>query len=259
MRVLILGGTGDARELTNRVATMTGVEAIASLAGRTNQPIAPISNVRFGGFGGVEGLVNYLREMQINVLIDATHPFATQISENAAQAAQEVGISRLLLNRLPWDKLPGDDWIEVNSNVDAAKVLESQGQRVFLTIGRQEISTFAYLQNIWFLMRMIDPPQTNSLTPPGLIVYDKGPFHLENEKEILSQYSIDTIVSKNSGGNATYAKIIAARQLGIKVIMVKRPLIPPGEEVNDVESAVMWLWEKSKTEKVNFKTNQNKS
>jgi precorrin-6A/cobalt-precorrin-6A reductase len=244
MRVLILGGTGDARELAARVANITGIEAIASLAGATREPVTPVGNVRVGGFGGMAGLVNYLREMQIDVLIDATHPFASQISENAAQAAQQIGISRLLLNRPPWEKLPGDNWLEVENNIDAAAILENQGQRVFLTIGRQEISTFAHLQKIWFLMRMIDPPKADAIIPNGLILYDKGPFNLDNEKEILTQYSIDTIVSKNSGGNATYSKIIAARELGIKVIMVKRPPVPAGEQVTDVDSAVMWLREK---------------
>lgn len=244
MRVLILGGTGDARELAAKVANITGIQAIASLAGATREPVTPVGNVRVGGFGGVAGLVNYLREMQIDVLIDATHPFANQISENAAQAAQEVGISRLLLNRPPWEKLPGDNWLEVNNNIDAAVALENQAQRVFLTIGRQEISTFAHLQNIWFLMRMIDPPKADSIIPNGVILYDKGPFSLDNERDILKQYSLDTIVSKNSGGNATYSKIIAARELGIKVIMLKRPSVPAGEQVTDVESAVMWLREK---------------
>ncbi|TAE61637.1 MAG: cobalt-precorrin-6A reductase [Nostocales cyanobacterium] len=244
MRILILGGTGDARELASRVANITGIEAIASLAGATREPITPTGNVRVGGFGGVSGLVNYLRENQIDVLIDATHPFAAQISQNAAQAAQEVGISRLLLNRPPWEKLPSDDWIEVDDHINAALVLENHAQRVFLTIGRQEISAFAHLQNIWFLMRMIDPPKPGSLIPNGLILYDKGPFNLEQEKEILIQYSIDTIVSKNSGGNATYAKIIAARELGIKVVMIKRPPVPMGEEVADVEGAVSWLLER---------------
>jgi precorrin-6A/cobalt-precorrin-6A reductase len=243
-RVLILGGTGDARELAAIVAKITGVEAIASLAGATREPVIPSGNVRVGGFGGVAGLVNYLREMQIDVLIDATHPFANQISHHAAQAAAEAGIPRLLLNRPTWEKVPGDHWVEVGNNLDAAVALENQAKRVFLTIGRQEISTFAHLQDIWFLMRMIDPPKADSQIPPGVILYDKGPFNLENEREILTQYSIDTIVSKNSGGSATYSKIIAARELGIKVIMVKRPPVPAGEQVADVESAVMWLCNK---------------
>ncbi|MTJ55145.1 cobalt-precorrin-6A reductase [Anabaena sp. UHCC 0253] len=241
MRVLILGGIGDAAELAARVANISGIEAIASLAGRTREPSTPVGNVRIGGFGGVVGLVSYLRKMQIDLLIDATHPFANQISGNAAAAAQEVGIPRLMVIRPPWEKLEDDHWLEVENNIAAAAALENQSQRVFLTIGRQEIATFAHLQKFWFLMRMIDPPNNDVLVPPGLIICDRGPFTLENEQEILLKYNIDTIVSKNSGGSATYPKIIAARKLGIKVVMVNRPPVPPGEQVPDVESAIKWL------------------
>lgn len=259
LRVLILGGTGNAAELTARINNITGIEAIASLAGRTREPVAPVGNVRVGGFGGVMGLVEYLQHQKIDVLIDATHPFANHISWNAAAAATQVGIPRLLVNRPPWEKQPGDIWIEVKNNTEAAAVLENQAlknqalehqlfkhqiKRVFLTIGRQEISAFSHLQKMWFLMRMIDPPVADVVIPPGLMLLDRGPFTLEDEREILTKYNIDTIVSKNSGGNATYPKIIAAREMGIKVVMVKRPPVPPGEQVADVESAVKWLLEK---------------
>ncbi|MCC5639243.1 cobalt-precorrin-6A reductase [Nostoc sp. CHAB 5844] len=241
-RVLILGGTGEAAELGARVATINGIEAIASLAGRTREPSVPSGNVRIGGFGGVAGLVEYLRQMKIDVLIDATHPFANQISYNAAAAAKEVGIPRLMLIRPPWNKVKGDRWIEVDSNIAAADVLEQQqAQRVFLTVGRQELATFAHLKDIWFLMRMIDPPSQDALVPPGVILCDRGPFVLDNERKILIQYNIDTIVSKNSGGDATYAKIIAARELGVQVVMVKRPAVPAREQVADVDGAVAWL------------------
>ncbi|MFM6040201.1 MAG: cobalt-precorrin-6A reductase, partial [Sphaerospermopsis kisseleviana] len=236
LRVLILGGTGDAAELTARINNITEIEAIASLAGRTREPVAPVGNVRVGGFGGVTGLVEYLQHQKIDVLIDATHPFANHISWNAAAAATQVGIPRLLVNRPPWEKQPGDIWIEVENNTEAAAALENQAQRVFLTIGRQEISAFSHLQEMWFLMRMIDPPNADVVIPPGLMLFDRGPFTLEDEREILTKYNIDTIVSKNSGGNATYPKIIAAREMGIKVVMVKRPPVPPGEQVSDVES-----------------------
>ena len=241
LRVLILGGIGDAVELAIKIANIPGIEVITSLAGRTREPANLPGNVRTGGFGGVRGLTNYLREMQIDLLIDATHPFANQISENAAAATQEVGIPRLMVIRPPWEKLEDDDWLEVEDNLAAATALANRAKRVFLTIGRQEIGTFAHLQEIWFLMRMIDPPNTDVVIPPGLILCDRGPFTLENEQEILLKYNIDTIVSKNSGGNATYPKIIAARKLGIKVVMVNRPLVPPGEQVPDVESALQWL------------------
>jgi precorrin-6A/cobalt-precorrin-6A reductase len=245
MRVLILGGTTEAAALAAKVATIPGIEAIASLAGRTREPSVPSGNVRIGGFGGVAGLVAYLRQMQIDVLIDATHPFANQISFNAAAAANEVGIPRLMLIRPPWEKQNGDRWIEVGSNTAAATVLENQAKRVFLTVGRQELAAFAHLKDIWFLMRMIDPPGEDALVPPGVILCDRGPFALDNEREILIQHNIDTIVSKNSGGDATYAKIIAARELGIQVVMVNRPAVPTGEQVTDVDSAVTWLREKT--------------
>jgi precorrin-6A/cobalt-precorrin-6A reductase len=241
MRVLILGGTGDGAALAARVATIPGIEAIASLAGRTRDPSLPAGNVRVGGFGGATGLAEYLRQMQVDVLVDATHPFADQITWNAAKAAQEVGIPRLMLIRSPWEQVAGDRWIEVDSHVAAANVLDNKAKRVFLTVGRQELAAFAHLQDIWFLMRMIDPPGADALVPPGVILCDRGPFSLENEREIFIQHHIDTIVSKNSGGNATYAKIVAARELGVPVVMIQRPPTPPGEQVADVEGAVTWL------------------
>jgi precorrin-6A/cobalt-precorrin-6A reductase len=244
MRVLILGGTGDAAKLAARVATIPGIEAITSLAGRTREPSIPLGNSRIGGFGGAEGLASYLRQMKIDLLIDATHPFASQISFNAATAATEVGIPRLMLNRRPWEKVSGDRWIEVESVAAAATALGSQAQRVFLTVGRQELEAFAHLEGIWFLMRMIDPPTPDTLIPQGILLCDRGPFALDQEREILIHHSIDTIVSKNSGGDATYAKIIAARELGIKVVMVNRPATPLSEQVSDVDSAVAWLLDK---------------
>lgn len=241
LRVLILGGTGDAAELAARVAMIPGIEAIASLAGRTRQPSIPSGNTRIGGFGGVAGLASYLQKMEINLLIDATHPFASQISLNAAAAAAEVNIPRLMLNRPVWEKVNGDRWIEVDNIAAAATALTNQAQRVFLTVGRQELSAFAHLEKLWFLMRVIDPPSPDDLIPPGLVLCDRGPFALDNEREILIHHKIDTIVSKNSGGDATYAKIIAARELGVKVVMVNRPAIPSGEQVSNVEDAVAWL------------------
>ncbi|MEH2314570.1 MAG: cobalt-precorrin-6A reductase [Nostoc sp.] len=243
IRVLILGGTGDAAELATRVATIQGLEAITSLAGRTREPSVPLGDLRVGGFGGVAGLASYLRVMQIDLLIDATHPFATQISLNAADAATEVGVPRLMLIRPPWEKGSDDRWIEVDC-VEAAAAVVNQAQRVFLTVGRQELAAFAHCEKIWFLMRMIDPPTDDALVPPGMILCDRGPFTLNNERQILIDHKIDTIVSKNSGGDATKPKIIAARELGVKVVMVNRPAIPPGEHVTDVDCALAWLFDR---------------
>jgi precorrin-6A/cobalt-precorrin-6A reductase len=240
-RVLILGGTGDATELAARAAEIPGVEVITSLAGRTRQPVVPSENTRSGGFGGVAGLTDYLREQQIDVLIDATHPFAAQISFNAADAAATVGIPHLMLIRPAWKRTAGDRWIEVDTHEAAATVLPGIAQRIFLTIGRQELAAFAHLQDLWFLMRMIDPPLPDAVVPPGKLLLKRGPFSLDEERSLLQQYEIGAIVSKNSGGDATYAKIIAARELAIPVVMIQRPIVPSGDTVADVENALAWL------------------
>lgn len=241
MRVLILGGTSDARELAARVATIQRIEVITSLAGRTREPSSLMGEVRIGGFGGVAGLAKYLWQMKIDVLIDATHPFANQIAFNAAKAAAEANVPYLKLIRQPWEKVSGDRWIEVDNVKAATATLPNLAQRVFLTIGRQEIAAFAHLQDIWFLMRMIDPPEPNAIVPPGIILCDRGPFFLHHEREILINYKIDTIVSKNSGGDDTYAKIVAARELELPVVMINRPPTPPGEQVTTIDDALAWL------------------
>jgi precorrin-6A/cobalt-precorrin-6A reductase len=240
-RLLILGGTGDAAELAAKASVIEEIEVITSLAGRTLNPQVPTGMVRFGGFGGEAGLVAYLREANIDLLIDATHPFAAQISWNAAAAAASCNIPYLMFIRPAWQQVPGDEWIEVDSVEVAASILPEFAKRVFLTIGRQQLAPFAKLDNIWFLMRLIDPPAPDALVPPGMILCDRGPFALDNERRLLIEHQIDTLVSKNSGGDATYAKIIAARELGVKVVMVKRPPTPPTEKVSNVASAMQWL------------------
>ena len=240
-RVLILGGTGDAIALATKASQISNVEIITSLAGRTQTPTAIAGSVRVGGFGGVTGLSGYLRDRQIDYLIDATHPFATQMSHNAAIATHDVGIPYLMLVRPAWEKMPHDRWIEVESIEAAALALEQTAKRVFLTIGRQQLAPFARLQFIWFLMRSIDPPSPDIALPNGITVLDRAPFTIEQEKKLIIGHAIDTIVSKNSGGNATYAKIIAARELEIPIIMVQRSPTPPVEQVADVEGAIDWL------------------
>ena len=240
-RLLILGGTGDASALAAKASTLPGVEVRVSLAGRTPQPLPIAGIVRVGGFGGIAGLTQYLRDEAIHLLIDATHPFAAQISFNAAAAAAELGMPRLMLVRPAWDSVPGDQWINVDSIAAAADALEGQAKRVFLTIGRQQLALFARLREIWFLMRLINQPEPDAVVPEGLLLFSQGPFDLTAERQLLIQHEIDTIVTKNSGGSATYAKIIAARELGIKVVMVSRPTIPQGEQVQDVEGAFAWL------------------
>ncbi|MEO1376968.1 MAG: cobalt-precorrin-6A reductase [Cyanobacteria bacterium J06635_10] len=239
--LLILGGTQEASQLAKQAGLLPDIEVKLSLAGRTRQAVAS-KNTRVGGFGGVAGLTQYLQEAKIDLLIDATHPFAAQISENAAIAANQLGLPRLILVRPPWEPVIGDKpWIEVENIPAAAAILPSFARRVFLTIGRQEVTAFAQLENIWFLMRAIEKPSPDILLPKGLLLLDRGPFDKDMEKQLLKKYNIDTVVSKNSGGDATKAKIIAARELGVKVVMVKRPILPQGEKVEDVEAALEWL------------------
>lgn len=251
-RVLILGGTGEALELAIQVAEIPNLEVISSLAGRTQQPSLPEGQVRIGGFGGASGLITYLQTEQIDYLIDATHPFAAQISWNAAAASQHCQIPHLRLTRPPWQAIKGDSsgtlndrWIEVDSMADAAAVLPGLAQRVFLAIGRQDLSTFAQLSDqlsdLWFLMRMIESPPLDMPMPKGKLLLERGPFTIATERELLRTHRIGAIVSKNSGGDATYAKIAAARELSLPVVMVRRPALPVTKQVAEVEGAIAWL------------------
>jgi precorrin-6A/cobalt-precorrin-6A reductase len=241
MRVLILGGTVDASQLAIQASAIQGIEVIVSLAGRTRQPAKINVETRIGGFGGTSGLVIYLQDKAIALLIDATHPYAAQISFNAVEAAKISGIPHLMLVRPEWQPIECDRWIEVDDLQAARNLLPGLAKRVFLTIGRQELSTFADLKDIWFLMRTIDPPEANTPIPKGQLLMKRGPFSLADERELLDKYQIQAIVSKNSGGEATYAKIIAARELNLPVVMVKRPTIPDSDRVSDLEDALKWL------------------
>ncbi|HIK36738.1 MAG: cobalt-precorrin-6A reductase [Geminocystis sp.] len=236
-KLLLLGGSSEAIELQRRLRQYPQLEVIFSLAGSVSKPRVEASRV--GGFGGVEGLVGYIRREAIDLLIDATHPFAANISFNAYTAANTVGIPHLQLVRLPWEKQEGDNWIEVKSHQQAADILPELGNRIFLTIGRQELSKYAHLRQLWFLMRMIESPSPP--IPPGEIILARGPFSLQEEIELLKRYQIQVIVSKNSGGDATYAKIVAARQLSLPVVMIKRPTFPPANRVFTVDAAIDWL------------------
>jgi precorrin-6A/cobalt-precorrin-6A reductase len=242
MRVLILGGTGDARRLAS-LATAAGFDVTSSLAGRTAHPTLPEGASRSGGFGGPEGLARYLRDGRFDCLVDATHPFADQISRNAAHAAALAGVPRVLLDRPGWEAVPGDRWIRVWSAEDAASKLTGLASRVFLTIGRQELAAFAHLQGIWFLYRMIDAPAAGEPRLPGLLLLDRGPFSEDDERALMEQHRIEAVVTRDSGGEETYPKIAAARALGLPVVTIGRPPIPPGEVVQTPAEALAWLQE----------------
>jgi precorrin-6A/cobalt-precorrin-6A reductase len=239
-KLLIVGGTGDAAKLAARAIKIPGLQVISSLAGRTQQPKELPGEVRIGGFGGELGLIEYLRSEQIDILIDATHPFAAQISWHGWRAAQACGLPWLRLTRPGWQPVAGDHWLLVANHQEAAALLPQLAQRVFLTIGRQELGHYAHLPDIWFLMRSIDPPVDLSI-PPGEVILAKGPFDLGDEKELLMQYGIEVIVSKNSGGDATYGKIAAARELGMTVVMIDRPSEPVGDLATNLDAADQWL------------------
>jgi precorrin-6A/cobalt-precorrin-6A reductase len=241
-KLLILGGTAEAMALASLAVKIDGLQVISSLAGRTQHPLELPGMSRIGGFGGEQGLIDYLRSNQIDLVIDATHPFAQQISWNGARAAVACDLPWLRLDRPAWQPQPGDCWLSVANHKEAAALLPKLARRIFLTIGRQELGNYAHLQDLWFLMRSIDPPVNVSM-PPGEVILAKGPFCVADEKELLIQHRIEAIVSKNSGGNATYAKIAAARELGLPVIMIERPLEPDGDRVNSLAKATEWLQE----------------
>ncbi len=207
-----------------------GVEVVSSLAGRVREPMLPEGEVRIGGFGGVDGLRNWLSDNVIDAIVDATHPFAAQITRNAVAAAAAVDVPILVLRRAPWQPEPGDRWIPMASLADAAEQTAALGDRVFLTIGRQEVDAFAGLTDVWFLVRAIDPP-TVAMPPQHELLLERGPFTVDHEIDLMRTHRIQVLVTKNSGGSLTEAKLAAARELSIPVVMVQRPALPDGVEV----------------------------
>lgn len=240
-RVLILGGTTEARELASRLADMPGLAVTLSLAGRTREPAVQPVPVRVGGFGGADGLADYLRAEQIGLLVDATHPFAARISSNAAEAARAAGVAIVALCRPEWQRRAGDRWTEVDDVAGAATVLGSKPRRVFLAIGRQEAAAFEAVPQHFYLVRSVDPVDPPPALPHAEYVLSRGPFALAGEIDLLRGHRIDAVVAKNSGGEATYAKIEAARQLGVEVVMVRRPAMPDVPTVAAVEAVVAQL------------------
>jgi precorrin-6A/cobalt-precorrin-6A reductase len=221
-RVLILGGTSEASELATHLAARSDVTVISSLAGRVSHPRLPAGIVRVGGFGGVAGLVSYLLDENIRVVIDATHPFASKISGNAELACNTLSLPLIALERPPWEPNEHDCWCTVPDAQAAASIVNHQRNRVFLSIGRQEFGAFSNCEDAWFLVRAIDAP-SETLPTNSKLILKRGPFHLNDELQMLRSESISLIVSKNSGGTATYAKIEAARVLRIPVVMIDRP------------------------------------
>jgi precorrin-6A/cobalt-precorrin-6A reductase len=241
MKVLILGGTTEARRLAGRLATRIHLEVTLSLAGRTAQPAAQPAPVRIGGFGGAEGLADYLRRERVNAVIDATHPYAAAISANAAAAARLTGTALLALRRPGWTQVAGDCWIEVNEMADAVPALGKAPRRVFLALGRKEITPFEAAPQHRYLVRSVDPVAPPLDVPDAVYITARGPFPEDDERALLQAHGINVIVAKNSGGTATYGKIAAARGLGIPVIMLRRPPLPAVAAVETIDEAIGWL------------------
>lgn len=244
-RVLILGGTAEARALAAALAGLPGVRPISSLAGRVAEPALPSGEVRIGGFGGAAGLTGWLAAERIAAVVDATHPFAATISWSAAEAAAAAGIPILALRRPGWTERPGDDWRRQPSAAAAARALEDfrpdgLAERVFLTIGRTGLAPFAALDRHWFLIRSIEAPRP-PLPSRRQLLLARGPFSVPHEVALMRQHRIQVLVTKDSGGPLTEAKLVAARELGLPALVIQRPPLPDIAAVSTVDAARDWV------------------
>ena len=239
MRVLLLGGTAEGRALAK--ALHPDVDIVSSLAGRVPDPALPVGPVRIGGFGGVEGLRQWLRDERIDAVVDATHPFAATMTAHAARACAELRVPHLVLARPPWD--PGSATV-VASDSAAAKEVAAQGySRVFLTTGRSGAAAFAD-SDAWFLIRAVTAPDDTAMPRHHRLLLSRGPYRYDDEVKILAQHRIDALVTKNSGGEMTRGKVDAAAALRIPVVMVERPPLPEGvRTVGSVAAAARWVME----------------
>ena len=244
-KILILGGTAEARQLAVRgtEALPADVDIISSYAGRTRRPTDPPGTVREGGFGGADGLAAYLDGEAITLVVDATHPFAANISRHAALACARIGVPRLMLTRPAWRMPNGAQWTAVGDMNGAGEALTSPARRVFLSTGSQGIEAFANRPDLWFLVRLIAAPET----PPPLVhhavVTGRPPYGLAAERDLMAAHDIDTLVSKASGGPLP-AKITAAAEQGIPIILVEPPPPPDGEQAGTIDAALSWIVER---------------
>lgn len=241
MRVLILGGTSEASALGRTFAADGRFQAVISLAGRTQTPPPQPLPTRIGGFGGVDGLAYYLVEHRVDALIDATHPFAAQMTRHAELAARRTATPLLVILRPAWQRQAGDRWIEVPDLQAAVRALGAIPRRALLTIGRKDLAAFASAPYHHYVIRSVDPPSEEHLPPHSEVITARGPFAVDEEQALLRRHRIDVLVTKNSGGTATAAKLAAARSLGLLVIMVSRPTPPTADTVATIAEAIAWL------------------
>lgn len=240
MHILILGGTTEASALAQLLAEHAEIVATLSLAGRTTEPKELPVRTRVGGFGGPQGLAEWIDAENVAAVIDATHPFAAQISRNAAEACEAAGVPLLAVRRPAWAPAGGDRWTEVASVADAVGALGAARRNVFLTVGRLELHHFAQSPQHRYLVRTIEPVP-KCMLPDLVTIRDRGPFDEEAETALMRRHGIEVLVTKNSGGTATYAKIAAARTLGIEVLIVQQPQKPDVPRVATAAEAFAWI------------------
>ncbi len=236
----MLGGTTEASALAAALAER-GARATLSYAGRVANPRPQPVPVRVGGFGGVEGLASHLREAGVTHLIDATHPFAATMGAGAVAAARLAGVAHVALVRPPWAPIEGDRWHRVADIPGAVAALAGPPKRVMLALGRMHVDAFAAQPQHRYLLRFVDPPIRAPAPPRHTLVVDRGPFDVEGDTALLANHAIELIVCKNAGGSGAQAKLIAARRLGLPVMMIDRPAMPDRAEASDVEAVLRWL------------------
>jgi precorrin-6A/cobalt-precorrin-6A reductase len=241
LRLLILGGTSEASALARQVADQPDVAATLSLAGATAEPAPTPITRRVGGFGGAEGLAAFLTREHIDAVVDATHPFASRISANAVDACSATGTPLVVFSRPPWTREAGDRWIEVATIEEAVEALGAAARTVFLTQGRLQLAAFARAPQHRFIVRAIDRPAEIDALPGCKLILARGPFPLADELALMRREHIEALVTKNSGGDATYAKIEAARALEIEVVIVLRPPAPEAETLHDLDAVLGWI------------------
>lgn len=241
LKVLLLGGSSEAALLAERLAGMQGMAATLSLAGRTAGPRHSPLPVRTGGFGGIYGLAAYLTREDIDIVVDATHPFAATISNNAVMACARAHVPLLAVERPPWIRVAGDDWEEHGSVAEAIDALPREPLKIFSGLGRQSIGALFAAPQHHYLIRVIDPLPSPPGLPHATIITDRGPFRTDDDVMLFKAHGIERILTKNSGGTAAYAKIEAARRLGLKVHIIRRPLIAERQTVPTVGDALEWI------------------
>ena len=240
MRVLVLGGTTEASQIA-RALSEAGIAGVFSYAGRTASPMAQPLPTRVGGFGGIRGLVNYLVHEQITHVVDATHPFAAQMSGNAVSACRQTLTPLVAFERPKWAAGPGDVWRNV-PDVDAAVTALPDGPaRIFLAIGKQHLAAFAGKPQHFYLLRIVDAPQAPLPLPNAETILARGPFAADEDLALLKDRRISLVVAKNAGGTGARAKLDAARMLGLPVIMIDRPPLPDRTVLQSIDSIMSWL------------------